>query len=174
MTATKNALNGTGLATYLSGFQPGSGPAGPTGATGATGPAGTILARQYEPTTEVDYTTSSTTPVDVDATNLVWPNVTAPASGNILLEADLPLLIYADVRITCNVREGAANISGSLQNMIYSAAATQLRVHYSFIITGLTSGTNHTYKLGWSSGGGRLQVDGGAVWGAAFFKATYL
>lgn len=96
---------------------------------------------QYDPGTGGSYTTTSTSLVDVDATNLAV-TFTAPASGKVLVR----LTGYCQISSTA----GAASwgVRESTTDLISGAATREsnaLCVSRAFLITGI-SGGSHTYK----------------------------
>jgi hypothetical protein len=100
-----------------------------------------------------NYTTTSTTFVDVDATNLtitlethggpVWVGLTGMASIN-----GVGAISYFDVEMD-GVRLGSTSPTGAgLVNFTTPSSGTQLNVSFSLLVTGLAAGT-HTLKLQW-------------------------
>lgn len=128
-------------------------------------PAGRLLAvTQYNPASLATLTTTSTTFVDVDATNLAVAFV-VPDSGVVLVR------LVGEVQTTggamyWNLREGGSSIASSHGFM--HGSATTLRLPFDVRIPGLTPGASLTYKWGWrvASGTGTLYAgsnDGPAV-----------
>lgn len=116
--------------------------------------SGAPLAKASYNGTLINPSTTSGTSADVDATNLVLPAFTAPASGAVWFEANI--LVDpggADVYVDFAVREGSSDVSGTPARVI-GGASVQSRVHYKALITGLTPGSSHTYKLGWRRASG--------------------
>lgn len=99
------------------------------------------------------YSTTSTSFVDVDPTNLaltlethggpVLVSLTGAGSMN-----SIGALTYFDVEVD-GVRAGSSSASGAgLIAYTSPAASTQQNVSFSFLVTGLAAGT-HTFKLQW-------------------------
>lgn len=135
--------------------------------TGGGGGSSTPLGAAFfvNATDTTTYTTSSTSAVDVDATNLAV-TFTAPANGIVIVT----LSALVDNNASGNglsfvVREGVTNVSTaqvcSIPSGLPSNTSTRL-----FRITGLTAGS-HTYKFGWFTGGGTAQMFTGPTFGSA-------
>lgn len=126
------------------------------GSLSASGGGGTteLLGRTFwNPGSQQNPNTTSTTLVDVDATNLAV-TFTAPASGNVLVRVEAA--IVANNWGVFGVREGTSILAeGRVQgNSAGSGSAVR-----SFLITGVSAGS-HTYKFGFSAGasGGTMNI----------------
>lgn len=133
------------------------------------GGGGILACTSYNPGTLANPTSTSTTLVDIDATNLIV-TFTAPASGNVLV-----------------VLEGVGGNSGTTDGMSWglrsgsstvmpgsivaggSGTAVNNVFTKSFKITGLTAGTSYTYKWAWLSNTGTntIRLFAGGVAGGA-------
>jgi len=117
-----------------------------------------LASTSYAPGSNTNLTTSSTSVVDVDATNLVL-TFTVPASGAVLL------------RLTGNhtsgnypfwcVRNGTTTVSGSISGL--SNGAYYDRKTHTAKITGLTPGASLTWKWAWKSTSGIIQLSVGSA-----------
>jgi hypothetical protein len=133
-----------------------TGPTGPTGATGATGPTGPIgpgggsgllAALQYNPTANTEVTTTSQTPVDVDATNLSV-TFSAPSSGRVLVRLTaIPRgASGGSPSAAWCLRDGSSVVANSKGDM--TSSLSNERMSLVTLVTGLTSGNSYTYKWG--------------------------
>lgn len=146
---------------------------GPAGAASSAASSGIIALHIYAPSVQTIYSATSTTHVDVDATNLAI-TFTTPASGNVLVT----LSAYADMGITdsfqWSLREGSSDIANS--NVVVLRANGIAYVVARFYLSGLSAG-NHTLKWAFSGPGGavngRIIIQDGPVntsqnkWGPA-------
>lgn len=113
------------------------------------GVSGLLGVTTYAPGSVVERTALSSTPVDLDATNLAV-TFTAPASGEVLVRltasAESP-----EGDLLWGLREGESAVSAHFPEVISGYSVTEsLRIRASAVvpITGLTAGAAHTYK--WS------------------------
>lgn len=120
-----------------------------TGEVVVTIPGGVLAAVAYCPSTLANYTTSSTTPVDADGTNLAI-TFTAPASGEVIVR-------LSGQAVTNNsagqgwwcLRSGSSLVG----NPVYVVSGTSQSGHViDFLVTGLTAGGSYTYKWGYFVG----------------------
>lgn len=95
-----------------------------------------------------NYSTTSTSFVDVNATNFVL-TFTTPASGNIVLRATMPMEFASTGQGLYNWREGSSDITGSDFVLASNGGSSPIRgtVSWSCYLTGVSAGS-HTYKLG--------------------------
>ena len=130
-----------------------TGPAGTTGATGATGASGTgilLAVHAYAPASDTTDSSTSTTFVDVDATNLAV-TFTAPASGNVLIHVQVNVTSNnATGDIYVNLREGSTNLANTSRLVDAVSSNTLTQIMCAFYLTGLSAGS-HTYKLGYKT-----------------------
>lgn len=105
----------------------------------------------YNPGTMSSYTTTSLSVVDVDATNLAV-TFTAPASGKVLvtLSACGGGSGAANDSVMWTLQEAAATVAGP-QNAQCGNGNANPTVSMSFVVTGLTASSSHTYKWGWKT-----------------------
>jgi len=104
---------------------------------------------------------SSTSPVDIDATNLAV-TFTVPASGNVLVVLDaVHALPAAGNAIFWSLRQGSSNVVGSARQLVFGSAAFtsgNIRSHVGIRLTGLTPGSSVTYKwAGFASAAGSIR-----------------
>ena len=95
-----------------------------------------------------NYSTTSTSFVDVNATNFAL-TFTTPASGNIVLRATMPMEFASTGQGLYNWREGSSDITGSDFVLASNGGSSPIRgtVSWSCYLTGVSAGS-HTYKLG--------------------------
>jgi hypothetical protein len=118
----------------------------PAWATPSSG-GSTLLAAQTN-SYGSNYSTTSTSFVDVNATNFVL-TFTTPASGNIVLRATMPMEFVSTGQGLYNWREGSSDIANSDFVLASNGASSPIRgtVSWSCYLTGVSAGS-HTYKLG--------------------------
>lgn len=109
---------------------------------------GLIAYTRYVAGSFTTLSTTSTTPVDVDATNLVV-TFTAPPSGivQITLNGYCSSSSTTSAQVWC-LRDGSSLVTASEVQMMFSTTASERRTAM-MVITGLTPGTSYTYKWGW-------------------------
>lgn len=122
--------------------------------------AGAVLAATvYQPTTKQVKTTTSTSYVDVDATNLAVTFV-APASGAVFVTLEAESQNATGQNVYWDLRSGSSDVAGT-KCQIFSSAnyGTATKTMY---VSGLTPGQSYTYKWGWkvSSSTGSLVAGG--------------
>lgn len=128
------------------------------------GGGGLLAATQYNPGTFVQYSTTSTTLVDVDATNLVI-TFTAPASGAVILVLSAMTANSSASQITY---WSVADLEALLIN---GPSRIDLRGVYRVRVTGLTSGTSYTYKWRFrTTGGSTGYITAGGGYGSALME----
>lgn len=144
-----------------------------TGGGGASD-GGLLAYTAYDPGTLANYTTTSTTFVDVNATNLAV-TFTAPSSGKVLVR----------LTATCQISGSGATMDWSLRTGT-TDLATNFRVAATvnvearsvpLIITGLTPGTSYTYKWSYrrtAAAGTNVTIYAGAGAGAATMEVIAL
>jgi hypothetical protein len=122
------------------------------------------------PTDGAFITTSSTTFVDVDATNL-RVTFTAPPSGNVL--ARVTAMIEPSTTTTVvyiNFRDTVTGDVSGTQVYCCNTPAVDNSTH-TVAVTGLTPGTSYTWKLGAKKGGtGNAIVEGGPTYGTIILE----
>lgn len=145
-----------------------TGAAGATGATGATGPAGTagLLGRtQYNPGTKANYNTTSSTPADLDATNLAVTFTPTGTSVVVCLNA-WAVAGNTSTYVWC-LRDGSSTVTGSSAAVAYNTG--QFRLTTRVLITGLTPGVALTWKwahfMGFGSGNSTTSAGGNVAAG---------
>lgn len=143
---------------------------------GSSSSGGILAATAYNPGTLASYTTTGTTAADVDATNLVV-TFTAPASGKVLIRLSGPggASGSAADNMYWELRESTAVVAGPAIAETGTGTANR-RPAATFVVTGLTASSSHTYKWAWHSNAGtntcRLYAGGGA--GAAIMEVHAL
>lgn len=123
---------------------------GPLGVGGGGGSGGILAYKKYVPASQTSYTPTTTSYVDMDATNAAITFVT-PASGAVLIQAQIGVAASLNNRTNINLREGTTNLSGTSRaaiNTAWTGTSIQFTGNWSWIITGLTPGSSHTYKIG--------------------------
>lgn len=114
------------------------------------------------------YTTTSTTPVDVDATNLAI-TFTAPASGAVQVRLEG---VFSNTSTSFSgywsLRSGSTNVTGSERQI--GLDVTAARVHADIRVTGLTPGTSYTYK--WAHRAGSSAATVAIYYGGTEFSGT--
>jgi hypothetical protein len=125
---------------------------------------GLLTVVSFTPTSS--YSITSTSFVDVDAANLAV-TIIAPASGQVLIEVDCAGAILAAANAWFCLREGTTNIGSQL---VTSANNATIGLHASFLVSGLTPGSSHTYKLGAMVASSTLDIWGGAGSGTVTMK----
>lgn len=150
-----------------------TGPTGATGATGAGVPTGgttnqvlrkksaadydtewatpsggggaSLLARKvHNPATATAYTSASTLPTDVDATNLAV-SFTVPASGKVRVRLAAAALSAAGGTFYWSLRSGTTDVPGTERFVSSTNGSIYVTVE-DIVITGLTPGASVTYK----------------------------
>lgn len=147
---------------------------------GGSGAGGVIAAKSYAPATQQTYSPTSSTYVDMDATNLAV-TFTAPSSGKVMIQTGIGFSVVGGSLLSLNLREGTTNLSGAQRvagNVSSSVGVMQGSVSPIWVRTGLTSGTSYTYKLGMSrlSGTAAVQfvIDPSSVWGQVHIVVSAL
>lgn len=120
----------------------------------------------YNPATKPTLSTTSTSLVDIDATNLAV-TFTAPASGAVLVRLTGVFDNSTAATAQLGLREGASAVAGALSRL---GARHDLGTHESHTIkvSDLTPDSVHTYKWAWATSAGTLELNcGGTGVGAA-------
>lgn len=150
------------------------------GGGGGSGVAEILAFHNYNPGTQADLTSTSTSFVDVDATNMAV-TFTAPASGKVLIDISAATYVGAGVGIDWALRVGSTDVAGTNHRISYGSSGD--RSTYSTlraVITGLVADSSYTYKLaqrvGVGSGTVTTRVGGSARGnaGPAVFVVTAL
>lgn len=116
---------------------------------GGGGNGKTLLAvTAYNPGSLTTYTTTSTSSVDADATNLT-ATFTVPASGRVIVRLSA---LGNGANMRWSVREGSSDIAPVTQ--VTNTTGANIMLSAPFYITGLTPGTVKTYKWGFSAATG--------------------
>lgn len=118
------------------------------GGGGGSGGGGVLASKLYNPSTDTVYNTTSSTMVDIDATNLAV-TFTAPASGAVIVT----LSGLASMNATGSIyywglRDAAGLIPDSTLEMYYNTILP-FRLTGQTKITGLTPGNSYTWKWAW-------------------------
>ena len=121
-----------------------------------TTPSQLLGSVQYDPTTAVAATTTSTTGADIDATNLSL-TVTVPASGKICVLFSCVVATGGYSAMFLGLRESTTNVAYAKAQQ--SAPGT-LRTALGMLVTGLSAGS-HTYKAAFKSVSGTVGVSYG-------------
>lgn len=135
---------------------------------GAGGGSGLIGITSYNPVSVSTISTTSATFADVDATN-VFVVFTTPPSGKVLISASARPSTATNTELSWNLREGAADIANTAISIIYQAGVQAV---YRQLISGLTPGSAHTYKLGHARtfGSGTAQTLFGGSYGQTLME----
>lgn len=138
-------------------------------------PAGALLGLTvYDPTSQADYTTTSATSADIDATNMAVSFI-VPASGKVLVR--LTALSVNSSNADYNywsLREGAVDIAGPIK--VHASQSSTLVGSWSktFIVSGLTPGAAKTYKWGHKTGAGTMHTYAGGTLGTTSTGAAIM
>lgn len=111
------------------------------------GGGGVLAVNEYSASS--NYTTTSSSFVDLDATNHKVTFV-APASGNVLVMLNGFVEPGTSTTVSFNLREGAADVAGTARGVAYSFGGQVPRVIAVIPVSGLTPGNSYTYKWGWA------------------------
>lgn len=146
-------------------------PSAPAGGGGGGG-GGLLAVKQHYPAAQESKTTTSTSFVDMDATNLVV-SFTAPASGKVLIR--LSCHIYnstANGTMYWNLRDASGDVAGTLMFVQQSPTANMQELKSTCVlISGLTPSTVYTYKWGGKVASGTMNMRmGGAFYGPAVME----
>lgn len=120
-----------------------------------------LAATIYNPGSKQALTTTSTSFVDIDATNLAVTFV-APASGVVFVRLEAESRNATSCQnVYWNLRDSGGDVSGTSAQITTSASfVASTRMLY---VSGLTPGNSYTWKWGWRvSGGTGSHVSGGA------------
>lgn len=109
-----------------------------------SGSSGLLAVVSYTKGTDTPYTTTSTSYVDVDATNLAV-TFTAPASGNVLVRLTGTAQMGAANNGYWGLREASTTIKQGLAVGVTNAHGATVAFH----VTGLTPSSSYTYKWAW-------------------------
>jgi hypothetical protein len=113
----------------------------------------------YTPAT--NYTTSSTTAVQVDATNLAVTFV-APSSGRVVVQLSALCAGPGSPNYgEWSLFESGAQIAGTIRQFLNSSGTLIMTVSTLHVVTGLTPGSTHTYTWGW-----RVSAPAATIYGA--------
>lgn len=116
------------------------------------GEVGLLSSVGYKAASDSSYTTTSSTFVDVDATNLVLPDFVVPSSGRVLVKMSAMCSAPGTATLRWNIRQGSSDIADTIN--IVMGNAENLRMSYAAIVTGLTPGaTISGWKMGFRSNG---------------------
>jgi hypothetical protein len=101
-----------------------------------------------------NYSTTSTSFVDVNA-SLFYLTITAPASGNVVLRASMPIEFNGGGQAIFNWREGSTDLTNTNFIAVNNGSSFPRAGTHTFnaYLTGVTAGS-HTYKLGFRSTSG--------------------
>lgn len=133
----------------------------PTASSSSGG--GLLALTQYTPGSYTAMATTSTTFVDLDATNAVV-TFTAPASGKVLVRLTARVKAPVGTVPYFNLRDSGGDVAGTSRfTHDGDASSRYLYVSLPIHVTGLTSGNSYTWKWGWaSSSGSTVNVERGA------------
>lgn len=122
---------------------------------------GVLASTTYNPAGNATPTTTSTTYVDVDATNILV-SFRAPPSGKVRVTTSLYARNNTGGQVVkFNLREGSSDLTGTGQSV--TDASTGARIAYEATVSGLVPGSVHTYKLGWRAVGGTASCSYGGT-----------
>ncbi len=123
----------------------------PTGEADGSG-GGMGLIGYTESTNATTYSTTSSTPSDVDATNLKV-TFTAPPSGRVLVVMTALTDTSTGNYAGWGLRSGSSDVTGAQKRML-AVNNIEMVQNYRHVVTGLTAGTSYTYKWSfWSENG---------------------
>lgn len=107
---------------------------------------GTLTSVAYNPAVQETKSTNSTAgPVDLDATNLIV-TFTVPASGIVIIEMSAWVQVNSSCAAAWTLMEGASEVTGARQDVIFNMSTVQQRCTYLAKFTGLTPGASKTWK----------------------------
>lgn len=119
-----------------------------------------------------DYTSSSSTFADVDATN--WAVTFTPSGTAVLVRASAGMDVVGGEALEINLRLGGSDVANTGERVLFDTgtSAPQGRFHYGYRLTGLTAGVSVTYKIGFRNAAapGNVSVHSGSVWGPAVIE----
>lgn len=126
------------------------------------GVPGVVLASQiYNPGSTATLTTTSTTFVDVDATNAAV-TFTVPLSGKVTVRCSANIRNQtAGQVVKLNLRNAGVDVAGTGQSMTQESISG--RRHFIADVTGLTAGASVTLTLGWRVVGGTGEITAGST-----------
>lgn len=133
--------------------------------------AGVLAVIEYANGTDTaTYTTTSAALVDVDVTNAAVTLPAAPQSGKVLIRASCSFAGTASGGANgfLGIREGTTTLVQrlmSLNNIAYCGYVEHL-------VTGLTPGSAHTYKLAWATSAGTATIYTGPTYGPIVMSVT--
>lgn len=135
--------------------------AGDSGASGAT-----LAEKVYNPGSQATPSTTSTSYADVDATNLVIPDFTVPASGKVRVTLQAVVAGTSSEYMLWNLRDGSGNIAGTGGIVTRIAGASDVEIQTrTILVDGLTPDATITgWKWGFRSLSGnsvQLNIGGG-------------
>ncbi len=101
-----------------------------------------------------NYSTTSTSFVDVNA-SLFYLTITAPASGNVVLRASMPIEFNGGGQAIFNWREGSTDLTNTNFIAVNNGSSFPRAGTHTFnaYLSGISAGS-HTYKLGFRSTSG--------------------
>jgi hypothetical protein len=109
---------------------------------------GLLASKLYNPGSTTTLSTSSTTFVDVDATNLAV-TFTAPSSGQVLVRLTAGRSASGTSPVQYwNVRSGGVDVAST--GGVIATATNRSRASHAVVVTGLTVGSSYTYTWGHS------------------------
>ncbi len=150
-----------------------AGATGPTGATGATGPGASALASASYRRTAGDYTTTSTSFVDMDNTNLNLSITTGARRVMCVLQGEVESASAATTAGFDILVDGSSLGGGDgLMAMAFDNGAGYRRPLNLVFITDALSAASHTFKVQWKIGTGTLTAKGGTGAASAPLKFT--
>jgi hypothetical protein len=126
------------------------------GTSSGGGTSGPLAYTAY--TSASAYTTSSTTAVQIDATNLKVTFV-APSSGRVMV--DLSALAQGPAAPNYgewSLFESGAIISSTISQFLNSGGSIIIPAMTRMVLTGLTPGSSHTYTWGWRVSAGSATI----------------
>jgi len=173
-TGNTGATGGTGPTGATGGTGP-TGATGPTGGTGPTGPTGSgssaapIAVHTYARGTDGYTQLGNTSFTAIDSTNYAV-TFTAPASGNVVVIANLVCEPQDSGQVEVGLMEGGSLISGTSRFLQGNAADYPAQFTIVWYLTGVSTGS-HTYALGSKelAGGDEIQYWDGPGYGSFKF-----
>lgn len=111
------------------------------------------------------FTTTSTTLVDVDATNVVVA-FTGPPSGKVLVAASFACREAGGNNVYAGLRDSGGIVAGTQAHV--ATGANMQRPNFRAVVTGLTPGTAYSYKLAYCVDAGTGGIWSGPTRGKIF------
>lgn len=135
------------------------------------GSSGVIASTSYNPGTQASYTTSSTTLVDIDATNLAV-TFTAPSSGAVIVGMSGLATQTGGQTLFWGLRSGATDVASRWMLDRGATDAFNIGLSLDLKVSGLTPGNSYTYKWAHRVASGSASLHTGGPVGPALMRVT--